>query len=187
MSVAALPIVEFPRADHFRLRAWLSSDVSRLEEATHDPYIPLITSLPHAFDETEVKAWIDRQLHRHEEGIGYSMCIADNLRNDMLGMIGLWLTEISYGRARIGYWLLPSARGQGIATSALSLVTRWAFTTFPQIARIELLIEPNNIPSLQTAERASFSREGLLRSYQTIGKTRRDFYMYSCIRNDKIQ
>lgn len=187
MSTTALPIVEFPRAANFHLRAWLPNDVSKLEEAIHDPYIPLITTLPHVFDETEVKTWIDRQLHRHNEGTGYSMCIADNLRNDMLGMIGLWLTEISYGRARIGYWLLPSARGQGIAMSALHLVTHWTFITFHQIARIELLIEPNNTPSIRTAERAGFSQEGLLRSYQSIGNLRRDFYIYSYIRSDESQ
>jgi len=185
MFVAALPIVEFPQADNFHLRTWLPSDVSALEETTHDPYIAIITTLPPVFDEMQMKAWINRQLHRREEGVGYSMCIADNLRNKMLGMIGLWLTEISYGRARIGYWLLPSARGHGIAIATLQLVTRWAFTTFPEIARIELLIEPNNTPSIRTAERASFSREGLLCSYQLMGRTRRDFYMYACIRSDE--
>jgi len=187
MSVAALPIVKFPQADHFHLRTWLPSDVGALEETTHDPYISLITTLPNVFDETEMKAWIDRQLQRRDEGIGYSMCIADKLRNQMLGMIGLWLTELVYGRARIGYWLLPSARGHGIAISALQLVTRWAFTTFPEIARIELLIESNNTPSIRTAKRANFSHEGLLRSYQSLGEIRRDFYMFSCIRSDEIQ
>jgi ribosomal-protein-alanine N-acetyltransferase len=48
--------------------------------------------------------------------------------------------------------------------------------------RIELYIEPWNVASVRTAERARYQREGLLRSHQEIGGRRRDMLLYAIIR-----
>jgi RimJ/RimL family protein N-acetyltransferase len=40
-------------------------------------------------------------------------------------------------------------------------------------------VEPWNTASLRTAERAGFTREGLLRSWQRVGEQRRDMYTYA--------
>ena len=50
--------------------------------------------------------------------------------------------------------------------------------------RIELWIEPSNVASLTVAERAGFTREGLLRSFMEIGGERRDMLMYSLLPGD---
>ena len=52
------------------------------------------------------------------------------------------------------------------------------------MSRIELWIEPENAPSLRVAERAGFTREGLLRSFAVIDGRRRDMLMYSRIAGD---
>jgi [ribosomal protein S5]-alanine N-acetyltransferase len=49
--------------------------------------------------------------------------------------------------------------------------------------RIELYIEPWNVGSIKTAERARFKREGLLRSHQEIGGHRRDMLLYANVRD----
>jgi [ribosomal protein S5]-alanine N-acetyltransferase len=76
---------------------------------------------------------------------------------------------------------LPSARGRGVATAALTALTRFAWT-IPGLYRIELYIEPWNTSSIRAAERAGYEREGPLRSHQEIGGHRSDMLLYTIIR-----
>jgi hypothetical protein len=54
--------------------------------------------------------------------------------------------------------------------------------TIPDLHRIELYIEPWNTSSIRVAEAAGCQREGLLRSHQEIGGTRRDMLLYAMTR-----
>jgi RimJ/RimL family protein N-acetyltransferase len=81
----------------------------------------------------------------------------------------------------LGYWLGSSARGRGVAAAALAAVSEWALENL-EIVRLELFVEPWNIASLRTAERAGFVREGLLRKWELIGGEWRDLYVYSKVR-----
>jgi [ribosomal protein S5]-alanine N-acetyltransferase len=166
-----------------RLRSWENSDVRALEFAAQDPYIPLTTTVPINYNIDAGFSWIERQHHRIVEGRGYSLCIADIQDDKCLGMIGLWLDTLPEKRARCGYWIIPSARRHGIARRALEVVCHWGFTAW-SLARIELLIEPENIASKRTAEAASFTCEGCLRSYMQLGNTRRDMLMYSRLHDE---
>ena len=77
--------------------------------------------------------------------------------------------------------MTPSARGRGLASAALTALTSYAWS-FPDLHRIELYIEPWNVGSTKTAERAGYEREGLLRSHQEIGGHRRDMLINAAIR-----
>ncbi|WGM20725.1 GNAT family N-acetyltransferase [Paenarthrobacter sp. OM7] len=46
------------------------------------------------------------------DGTGYSFAIADSSSDQAVGQIGLWLKDLSQGRASIGYWVAPSHRGE---------------------------------------------------------------------------
>ncbi|HEY0803727.1 MAG TPA: GNAT family protein, partial [Pseudonocardiaceae bacterium] len=101
--------------------------------------------------------------------------------NTALGTIGLWLQNLSAGRATVGYAVSPRHRRRGIASSALTAVTTYAWT-IPTLHRIELHIEPWNIGSIRVAETCGYQREGLLHSHQEIGGIRRDMLLYAAIR-----
>jgi ribosomal-protein-alanine N-acetyltransferase len=107
--------------------------------------------------------------------------IADSRTNRAVGSIGLGLKDLSAGRATIGYAVSPLHRGRGIATFALKALTTYAFT-IPALHRIEIYIEPWNQSSIHVAEQCGYRREGLLRSYQEIGGTRRDVLLYAATR-----
>lgn len=184
MSASPLPAFCAVLSDDVvRLRPWRWSDAPALESAAQDPYIPLTTSVPAHYDEVAGRAWIERQHQRIQQGRGYSLCIADVQNDDCLGMIGLWLEALTEGRGRCGYWLIPAARGRGLAGRALRLVCDWGFTAW-SLARIELLIEPENLASRRTADQAQFACEGCLRSYMVLGGTRRDMLMYARLRDE---
>ena len=72
-------------------------------------------------------------------------------------------------------------RGRGIASSALTALTAFAWT-IPALYRAGLYIEPWNSSSIHVAEASGYQREGLLRSHQEIGGTRRDMLLYATTR-----
>lgn len=86
-------------------------------------------------------------------------------------------------RATVGYWLLPEARGKGLATRAVTLVSRWALRELG-ISRLGLLAEPANKHSQRVAERAGYRREGVLRSWGEVGGRRVDYVSFSLLPTD---
>ncbi|MFD9030357.1 GNAT family N-acetyltransferase [Streptomyces sp. NPDC059567] len=168
-------------AGAFELRRWERADLPLLEEASTDAYIPLVTTVPPVYSETEGEAFVRRQWARAENATGYPFVIVRRRDARAVGMIGLWLRELPEGRATLGYWIAPSCRGEGAAAAALTAVTAWAFDELG-IPRLQLLAEPWNEASIRTAERAGYVREGVLRSWQEVGGERRDMVMYGQVR-----
>jgi RimJ/RimL family protein N-acetyltransferase len=95
----------------------------------------------------------------------------------------IWLNLGPSGRAGVGYWLLPEARGRGLVTRALALVVRWAFADLG-VQRLSLLADPRNAASIRVAERAGFLREGVLRSWVEVNGERVDHVSFSLLPDD---
>jgi ribosomal-protein-alanine N-acetyltransferase len=166
------------------LRGFALSDLPLLRQAAEDPYIPSITSVPPAYSDDSGRAFIERQHRLALEGHGYPFVIADvSDPRHGLGALGLWLREIENGRASIGYWVVPSARGRHAAGLALRAAVTYAFEALG-IPRLQLFIEPWNAASQRTAEYAGFTREALLRGWERIGGTQHDAYCYALLRRD---
>jgi ribosomal-protein-alanine N-acetyltransferase len=155
---SGLVVPELP-AGPFRLRPFRHADVDLVRAAAQDPYIPLITTVPAVFTEGEGRRFIERQWSRAEQRTGYSFAIAEATTDQAVGQIGLWLRDVSQGRAEVGYWVSGPARGRGAAGHAVIAVTRWALS--------ELGI-----------------REGLLRGWQAVGGVRKDMVLYSLLPAD---
>lgn len=95
----------------------------------------------------------------------------------MGGCLGGWRAP----RAEIGFWLLPEARGRGVATRAVCVFCRWAFAELA-LARIQASADVDNPASQRVLEKAGFTREGVMRSYQTRPDgSRADFALYSLL------
>ncbi|WP_406280322.1 GNAT family N-acetyltransferase [Nocardia sp. NBC_00881] len=163
------------------LREYTDHDSHLAAELAQDPYIPLIGSLPESPTPNQALEWVRRQRGRHAEGIGLAFAIADTETGTAVGSVGLWLKDLQDGRASAGYSVAPHRRGRGIASSAMRALTTFAWT-IPALHRIELHIEPWNASSIHVAETAGYLREGLLRSHQAIGGTRRDMLLYATTR-----
>jgi RimJ/RimL family protein N-acetyltransferase len=152
-------------------------------EAALDPVISAVSSVPRTFTEEAGRDYIERQQRALQEGFGFSFVIAHDHDDVGVGSIGLWLRDVDLGRASVGYWVVPSARGHGVAARALERVSRWALGELV-IPRLELAVEPWNQASTRTAERAGYTLEGLVRSWQLVDGERRDMYLYSMLASD---
>lgn len=124
----ALIVPRLPAGEHHLLRPWELGDLPLVREASQDPYIPLITSVPPEYSPEAGEAFIRRQWGRAATASGYPFIIMRRQDGKPIGNIGLWLKESSAGRASAGYWLAASARGQGAAAPALQAVADWALT-----------------------------------------------------------
>ncbi len=121
---------DFPLADGtIRLRPWTMRDLPAVEQASHDPYIPAVTSVPSAYTEEAGRAWIERQWKRLADGQGMSLCIADARTDAALGFVDISFEHRVRGRASLGCWVVPAARGRGVASAAVQLLSAWAFAT----------------------------------------------------------
>ncbi|NUP27889.1 MAG: GNAT family N-acetyltransferase [Nocardia sp.] len=175
----ALQIPHLRATADLELRPWSLStaDLELVTEASADDLIPLRTvSAP--FSPTAATRFIERQWRLAADRAGYPMVIVRRRDNTPMGSIGLWLRDTDEGRASLGYWVVRSARGHGVAAHALAAMATWALEEL-HIPRLQLCVEPWNRASIRTAERAGFECEGLLRSWQKVGDRRRDMLMYA--------
>lgn len=160
-------------------------DLDVVREASADPLIPLITTVPAAFTEDQRRRFIERQWGRAEQGTGYSFATADSVTDRAVGQVGLWLSSVSEGRASVGYWVAGAARGRRAAAFAVRTLAWWGHHAL-DIPRLELYVEPWNTASVRTADRAGFRREGLLRGWQEVGGERKDMFMYARLSADPL-
>lgn len=166
-----------------RLRLMTDADVPAVVGAISDPSIPRFTRVPDPYGEDEA-----RHFQRSGEvgltaGTDLATLITDADSGDVLGAAGIHNLDPESGRCSAGYWVAADARGRGVAARAMRLLSGYAFDELGA-KRIELWIEPVNVASLRVAERAGFTREGLLRSFMEIGGERRDMLMYSRLPGD---
>jgi RimJ/RimL family protein N-acetyltransferase len=105
-------------------------------------------------------------------------------RAAVLGAAGLHAVDRERGRAEIGYWTAPWARGEGVATRALALLARWAVDPAGLgLRRVELYAEPDNDVSARVAERVGFARGDLVRGGIALRGRRRDVIRFLLERN----
>jgi RimJ/RimL family protein N-acetyltransferase len=125
------------------LRPFEVRDAPLVQSVAGDPLIPLITTVPTSGTLPEALSFIERQHERLTSGAGYSFAVADPGTDQAVGQIGLWLRDISEGRATIGYWVAPQFRRRGFAATSLRVLTTWA-STLSGIERMQMYIEPRN-------------------------------------------
>jgi RimJ/RimL family protein N-acetyltransferase len=167
-----------PLADDLvSLRPWRTSDIATVVEASLDPYIPKVTTLPAPFTKGAGERWLDRQDVRSRSGLGISLAIAENEsgRDEAVGAVVLM--HRGHGVYGLGYWLLPAARRRGLASRAVALVVEWTLAQ-TGVAELEALVEPWNEASIRVAERAGFTRDRLLRAEISVAGREADVVRY---------
>jgi RimJ/RimL family protein N-acetyltransferase len=156
---------------------WITTACSDRELSRYTP------GIPYPYSQADGRAFIEHVGQGWAAGTGAAFVIADAATGDGWGTIGLHLYPADAELADVGYWLRREARGRGAATTAVRLVSRWAFAQLG-IRRLNLISAPENAASQRVAERAGFTREGLLRAWLPTAAGRRDSVMYSLLPDD---
>ena len=167
----------------------LADDLIRLEPLVQRHALPLLaaiagdddivrfTRVPADPDEAFVRSWIRRYENGWDDGTSAGFAAVDHA-GELLAFASLVHLDLSAREAEIGYLVSRRARGRGVATRAVGLLTRWSFDQLG-LERLELLINPGNTGSERVAERAGYVLEGVLRSKHVREGQRADFDVWS--------
>lgn len=187
VTEAESPRIEFPvegvSDGSIRLRLRADSDTPAIVAACRDPEVARWTRVPEPYDEAAAAEWAAESGRQQESGEGLHLVVAHADTDEFLGAIGVHDVNRTAGRCDIGYFLAPGARGRGVMTRAVRLLSEWVFASLP-VERIEITVEPANAASRAVAERAGYTFEGVLRSHTAIKGRRRDMAMHSLLRGE---
>ena len=127
--------------------------------------------------------WITELDKGWENDQQYFFHIIEVSTNQVVG--GVFLNHVvrSHKLANLGYWVRTSHIGKGIATEAAKQAARFGFERLG-FQRLEIVVEPANLPSLRIAEKIGAVREGLLRNRLNLHAVPCDAYMHSLIPSD---
>lgn len=164
------------------VRPWgQDGDVQALVAACNDPAIAtFLDHIPQPYTRRDAATYLD--ISRNGWRDGSIMNFAVLVEGSAVGSVGVRMVEHELGVAEIGYWVAAQARGRGVCTRAVRLVSRWVLER-PGMARLQLRADDENVASNRVAQNAGFTREGVLRSshYNPRLGRRVDFVMYSLL------
>jgi RimJ/RimL family protein N-acetyltransferase len=163
-----------------RLRLIGEADLPAIVAACQDREIARWTRVPDSYGDSDAREWLDVQQQGREGGSALHLLVVDARDDELLGSIGLVDIDWKDRRGSIGYWVAPGARGRAVATRAVRLLAAWGFDELG-LGRVEIKSHPDNAASHRVAERAGFTREGLLRSHALIKGRRRDMIVFSLL------
>jgi RimJ/RimL family protein N-acetyltransferase len=163
------------------LRPWRLEDAPAVAAACQDAEIARwLAFVPQPYTEEDAHFYIHDCLAAGEDRTPFA--ITDAETDELVGATDMHINRMRTGH--VGYWAVADARGRGLTTAALEALSRWAFKELG-LGRVELVTDPENIASQRVAEKAGFTREGVLRSI-LINRdgSRRDGVMFSLLPDD---
>jgi RimJ/RimL family protein N-acetyltransferase len=162
------------------LREWRPADAGALVLALNDPDIARWTRVPSPYTREDAEEFLAQRSVRLAQGEALTLAIASAETDEPVGSIALKVTSPENARGELGYLVFPAARGRGFGPRAVGLLARHAFES-TGLRRVEILTAAGNAASQRVAEKAGFTREGLLRSYFESKGHRDDMVIWSLL------
>jgi [ribosomal protein S5]-alanine N-acetyltransferase len=156
-----------------------------LREASRDFLVPWEPTWP---SDDLTRTAFRRRLRRYAEDMrtdqAYPFFVFRRSDDALVG--GLTLANVRRGVAQagsIGYWTGAAFCRQGLMSSAVSALVRFAFSSL-RLHRLEAACIPTNSASIGLLEKTGFSREGLAREYLCINGIWQDHLLYAMVSGD---
>jgi RimJ/RimL family protein N-acetyltransferase len=165
-----------------RLVCFEARHLPGFEAMLDDPDVKRFTRLPVPAPPGFPRAWLARYEQGRRDGTSHAFAIEDEA-GGFLGCVMAFGIEEDARTGELGYVVAPAARGRGVATAALRLLTEWALGE-RGLLRVELMISAGNDGSKLVAERAGYVREGVLRSVYVKEGVREDHELWACLPGD---
>jgi RimJ/RimL family protein N-acetyltransferase len=172
--------------DALVLRPWQASDRAVVVAAYADPAIRRWHC--RSMSDDEARVWIAQWPDRWRAETGAGWAVVDKRSGvggvgAVVGQISLRRIDLVEGLADVSYWVLPGARGRGVAARALSALAGWGFTTLG-LHRIEVSHSTRNPASCRVAVRAGFAPEGVKRSEARHADGWHDMHLHARLDDD---
>jgi RimJ/RimL family protein N-acetyltransferase len=184
-STGQLSTYRFPdevRVDELLVRPPLDGDVDLIAPAFLDPEVGGEAGLP-PVDADALRALLHEQLPvMRERGLLAAYVVEDTQAGGLLGGCALHHFDPLRDAVEVGYWLVVSARGRGVASRAVGALVEHAFAN--GIRRVEAHVRLENRASQRVLERLGFEREGIRRSFLRHGDGYADATIWSRLAED---
>jgi RimJ/RimL family protein N-acetyltransferase len=167
--------------DDVRLVPLGHEHLAGMEAITGDPGALRFTRVPEPPPAGFAQSWIQRYLDGRASGEREAYAIVDG-DGAFLGAGMIPTMDAESLTAELGYIVVSSARGRGVATRGLALLTDRALEL--GMKRIELWIAVANPASQKVAERCGFRLEGVMRSAYHKQGLREDTQVWSLLDTD---
>jgi RimJ/RimL family protein N-acetyltransferase len=156
--------------------------LAAVEDLFDDPEVLRWTRIPEPAPPDFAETWFSLYERGRADGTREAFTAVGD-EGELLGLALVPTIEREAQTAELGYIVAPAARGRGVATATLGLLTEWAFAELDML-RLELLITTTNGASKRVAERNGYRREGVLRSLYVKRGVRDDVEMWSRLASD---
>jgi ribosomal-protein-serine acetyltransferase len=166
------------------IRHFRSEDATALFEAVRESLIELCRWMVWCrldYGQEDCAKFIASCARDRQEGSRESFAIVDQAARSFLGSVGFSEIDRIHQTANLGYWIRTGRTRKGLATAAVKLAVRYAFTNL-NLQRVELLIPIENRPSLRVAENAGAIFEGVLKKKVVLGARSHDAAIYAFVR-----
>jgi [ribosomal protein S5]-alanine N-acetyltransferase len=172
-------MVEIEARD-FKLRGFHKGDEVAITTYANNPKIYRTTlALPFPYTPRDALEWIVQNQAEQRRKRPGMVSFAIDVEGQAVGCVGL--SDIEVHRAEVGYWVGEPFWGRGIATRALKLVTRYAFSELG-LRRIFAEVFTFNEASVRVLEKAAYKYEGLLRKHEVKDGRLLDTMIYARVR-----
>ncbi|WP_346097690.1 GNAT family protein [Streptomyces olivaceiscleroticus] len=168
--------------DRLLLRPWAIGDAMILQDAFQDAMIRR-WSLRRMTSRAEAEEWIAAAGRQWEEERGAQWAVTHTVGGELLGRVALRWMDLFQGLTECAYWVLPGARGQGVAPRALTTMSNWALKE-GGFHRLELAHSDRNEASCRVAKKAGFAFEGVRRSALRHADGWHDMHLHARIQGD---
>ena len=166
-----------------RLELLSEAHLPAVEELLTDDGVLRFTRVPEPVPPGFAKTWLAFYEDGRRDGTREAFAIVSVAEARFLGLALAVRINHEEQTVELGYVVAPSARGRGVATEALRLLTEWALTDLKAL-RVELWIDVLNEASKRVAEHCGYVREGVLRSVYFKQGRRHDFEIWSRLPTD---
>jgi RimJ/RimL family protein N-acetyltransferase len=166
-----------------RLEIFERSHLPAFEALIDDPDVRRFTRVPDPPPPDFSVLWFERYEAGRNDGTSEAFAILDDGTEEFLGVAVAPRIDRDTATAELGYVIAPTARGRGVATDALHLLTSWAFADLRAL-RLELLIDTENTASKKVAMRGGYRYEGTMRSVSLKPGVRADAEIWSRLPTD---
>jgi RimJ/RimL family protein N-acetyltransferase len=156
--------------------------VEDVADLVADPQVLRFTRVPEPPPQGFARTWIESYETARTDGTreGFAALDGDG------AFLGLGLApqiDRAASEVELGYIVARAARGQGVATAILRLLTEWAFREL-EAQRVILIIDVENQASARVAEHCGYRLEGVMRSLHIKQDRRADVALWSRLPSD---
>ncbi|PKF60789.1 GNAT family N-acetyltransferase [Psychromonas sp. psych-6C06] len=144
------------------LRPFQQDDLSALHRLFSCPEV-MRFSLNGPYSEEKTYALMNQCIEKSQQNQASLLAVIDKKNRQLIGSCGFFAQTIQGNdELELGYRLIKSEWGKGLATEAATAMKNYAFSEM-RLTRLISIIEKDNLASLRVAEKNGFKLEKVMR------------------------